>query len=239
MEKSILIIEDDQHIADLLSLHLSEMGAKVMCVSDGLRGLTIALQQHWDMLLLDLSLPGCDGIGICRELRQCQPQLPIIMITARTSETERVRGLESGADDYISKPFGVSEMIARVKAVFRRVDTRHVAGQQETVLRVREIEMNPLKHTVAISGTSVSLTARGYELLLHFVRSPDTVFKRRELLEQVWGYNHTGYLHTVNSHINRLRAKIEPDPSNPIYITTVWGVGYILDSAPSQNTNSH
>lgn len=230
MDKNILIIEDDQHIADLLALHLREMGATVDSASDGLQGLTTALQQHWDMLLLDLSLPGCDGLGICRELRRSRPQLPIIMITARSSETERVRGLDTGADDYISKPFGISEMLARVKAVLRRVEVAQGAILQKTLLRVREIEMDPQKHTVTVNGRQISLTARGFELLLHFVRSPDKVFKRRDLLEQVWGYKHGGYLHTVNSHINRLRAKIEPDPANPIYITTVWGVGYKLSS---------
>lgn len=230
MEKNILIIEDDQHIADLLALHLGEMGASVTLASDGLHGLTVALQGHWDMLLLDLSLPGCDGIGICRELRQCRPQLPVIIISARSSERERVRGLEVGADDYISKPFGISEMIARVKAVFRRMSTAQDTSIQLSILRVREIEVDVQKHVVTVAGTPVSLTGRCYELLLHFVRSPDTVFKRRELLEQVWGYNHGGYTHTVNSHVNRLRARIEPDPGNPIYITTVRGVGYILDS---------
>jgi len=230
VNKNILIIEDDQDIADLLSLHLREMGANVTWASDGLRGLTTALQQSWDMLLLDLSLPGCDGIAICRELRQCRPRLPIIMITARSSETERVRGLDTGADDYISKPFGLSEILARIKAVFRRVEACSEAPQSESLLRVREIEMNPRQHTASVAGHAVSLTAKEYDLLLHFVRTPDKVFKRTELLEQVWGYSHSGYLHTVNSHINRLRAKVEPDPANPVYITTVWGVGYKLDS---------
>lgn len=230
MEKNILIIEDDQHIADLVALHLRETGANVTLASDGLHGLTVALQQTWDMLLLDLSLPGCDGMGICRELRQCQPHLPIIIISARNDERERVLGLEIGADDYISKPFGISEMIARVKAVFRRVSTAQEATQLQPILQVRDIKINLQNHSVEIAGSPVSLTPKSYDLLLHFVRNPDTVFKRRELLEKVWGYHHGGYIHTVNSHINRLRAKIEPDPASPVYITTIWGVGYKLDS---------
>ena len=227
MQKNILLVEDEQDIADILQVHLRDLGANVTHASDGIRGLTLALSQSWDLILLDLNLPRLDGLDICEQVRQTNPATPIILVTARTSEVERVKGLDSGADDYISKPFSISELIARIKAIFRRVDVQ-LQTCNDGVITCNAIVLNPSSHTVFVSGKPVTLTAREFDLLAHFAKAPGQVFKRTGLLEKVWGYGHDGYLHTVNSHINRLRAKIEPDPGSPVYIQTVWGVGYKL-----------
>ena len=228
--KKILIIEDEQEIADLLTLHLTDIGAEVTHVADGLRGLNLAIGQAWDLIVLDLSLPHCSGLDICRQVRELSASTPIIMLTARSAESERVIGLNAGADDYISKPFGISELIARVNSLFRRIEA-FADATADGRLKVGDIEMCPINHTVTVSGEPVTLTAKEFDLLQYFLRAPNRVFKRTELLQDVWGYTHSGYLHTVNSHINRLRAKIEPDPANPRYISTVWGVGYRMPAA--------
>lgn len=235
MSREILLVEDEEDIASILKFHLEEPETHVTVASNGIDGLTLALQPHWDLIILDLGLPKIDGMDICRQVRSINPKVPIILVTARSSEMERVAGLECGADDYITKPFSISEVMARVKAIFRRIDINTQASVNAPVtaplsapLSARDITINPATHAASVNGKPINLTAREFELLLHFVKSPGQVFKRSELLEHVWGYGHTGYLHTVNSHINRLRAKIEPDPAQPRYIQTVWGVGYKL-----------
>lgn len=232
MTKRILLVEDEQEIADIVKLHLQDLGLEVTHAADGIRGLTLALKSQWDLILLDLSLPQVDGLTICQQVRQFNPATPIILVTARTSEAERVTGLDSGADDYITKPFSITELMARVKAIFRRVDALRDTPQSG-IISVNDIILNPTARTVTISGQQVALTSREFDLLSYFAVSPERVFNRKELLEEVWGYQHDGYLHTVNSHINRLRAKIEKDPASPQYIQTVWGVGYKLSSAAS------
>lgn len=227
LSKSILLIEDEQEIADIMMLHLSDLDYSVTHTSDGINGLALALEQHWDLVLLDLTLPRIDGIDICRQVRKSKPALPIILVSARNAEDERIYGLDVGADDYITKPFGIDELIARVKAVLRRVEAMQGVSSTDVVC-VNGVALDPTKRTVSISGKSVKLTVREFELLLYFAKAPGRVFNRSELLEKVWGYGHCGYLHTVNTHINRLRNKIEPDPSHPVYIQTVWGVGYKL-----------
>lgn len=227
LTKSILLIEDEQEIADIMMLHLSDLDYSVTHTGDGIDGLALALKQQWDLILLDLTLPGIDGIDICRQVRKSNPALPIILVSARSAEDERIHGLEEGADDYITKPFGVDELIARVKAVLRRVDALQSVVPTDVVC-VNGVVLDPVRRTVSITGKSVRLTVREFELLLYFAKAPGQVFNRGELLEKVWGYGHQGYLHTVNTHINRLRNKIEPDPAHPVYIQTVWGVGYKL-----------
>ncbi len=227
MSRKILLVEDEQEIADIAKLHLEDLNLEVTHAADGIRGLTLALKGHWDLIMLDLTLPQVDGLTICQQVREFKPATPIILVTARTSEAQRVSGLDSGADDYITKPFSITELIARVNAIFRRVDALRETPKTG-LITVGEIVLNPAARTVSVSGTQISLTSREFELLRFFAMAPEIVFKRKELLEQVWGYQHKGYLHTVNSHINRLRAKIEKDPSNPRYIQTVWGVGYKL-----------
>lgn len=227
MSKKILLVEDEQEIADIVKLHLEDLALEVTHAADGIRGLTLALKNEWDLVMLDLSLPQVDGLTICEQVRKFNPTTPIILVTARTSEAERVTGFDSGADDYITKPFSITELIARVKAIFRRIDALRDAPEIE-VITINDIVISSTSRSVSIAGNPISLTSREFDLLNCFAMSPDRVFNRKELLENVWGYHHAGYLHTVNSHINRLRAKIEKDPSNPRYIQTVWGVGYKL-----------
>jgi two-component system, OmpR family, response regulator len=227
--KSILLVEDEQEIADIVTLHLVDLNYQVTHATDGVKGLTLALKDSWDLVLLDLTLPKLDGLDICKQIRESNPATPIILVSARSGEEERVLGLDVGADDYITKPFSIVELIARVKAVLRRVDAMQGLVPSD-VISVNGIVLNPARHTVSVAGQSVSLTAREFELLLHFAKSPGQVFNRAEILESVWGTRHDGYLHTVNSHINRLRSKIEQNPSKPLYIQTVWGVGYKLAS---------
>jgi DNA-binding response OmpR family regulator len=229
MNRRILLIEDEQTIADLITLHLQDASVDVTCVDDGVQGLTVALREPWDLVLLDLNLPRLDGLDICQQIRHCNPETPIILITARSSEADRIKGLELGADDYVTKPFSVRELIARINALLRRVNTMK-SGTESDVIVAGDIVMNMSTHSVLVNGNMVMLTAREFELLKHFAKTPGQVFKRSELLESVWGHKHEGYLHTVNTHINRLRAKIEPDPGQPSYITTVWGVGYRLSA---------
>ncbi|MBI5138075.1 MAG: response regulator transcription factor [Nitrospirae bacterium] len=221
---SILVIEDNPEIARLVALHLGDMGARVRTAADGSQGLALALSQPFDLVVLDLMLPGVDGLTICRRLRERSPGLPIVMVTAKDAEVDRVVGLEMGADDYVVKPFSVRELVARVKAVLRRAGA--APPQADALLKGHGLELDPARRRVTLDGAEVILTAREFDLLHHFMRHPGLVFTRAQLLDRVWGYGHEGYEHTVNSHINRLRAKIEADPAHPTRVLTVWGVGY-------------
>lgn len=228
-DKHILLVEDDDDIADLLELHLTDEGYGVDLVDDGDEGLRRALDCRYDLIILDIMLPGTDGFDICRRLRQEKCHTPILMVTAKTEEVDKVLGLELGADDYITKPFSIREVLARVKAMFRRVEVdQGTQGQDEddTPIEFDGLVIEPTKRKVTINGDAVDLTSKEYELLLLFARHPGRAYSRDELLDEVWGYQYSGYSHTVNTHINRLRNKIEPDPSSPEYVKTVWGVGY-------------
>ena len=180
------------------------------------------------MLILDLMLPGVDGLEICRRARAMPRYTPIIIISARSTETHRIVGLELGADDYLAKPFSVLELVARVKALLRRVDAlaKGAQGQADASLRQGRLLIDPIARTASLAGAPLELTPREFDLLHFFARHPGKVFSRMGLLNAVWGYNHEGYEHTVNTHINRLRAKIEADPAEPVCIVTVWGQGY-------------
>jgi len=225
----ILLVEDDADIADLLKLHLTDEGHRVDAVDDGDEGLERALNCSYDLIILDIMLPGTDGFDICRRLRQEKCHTPILMVTAKTEEVDKVLGLELGADDYITKPFSIREVLARVKAIFRRVEVdqeAHPADEEDGQIEFDGLLIEPAKRKVTVDGTGVDLTSKEYELLLLFARNPGRAYSRQELLDEVWGYQYSGYSHTVNTHINRLRNKIEPDPSSPRFVKTVWGVGY-------------
>lgn len=224
----VLVIEDDRDIADLVALHLREEGCTVELMHDGQEGLAAAQRQPYDLIILDLMLPGLDGLSVCRELRRGPRYFPILMLTSKSAEIDRVLGLELGADDYLTKPFSIRELVARVNALFRRVEAigRSADAAPPPVIVIGDMRIETDKREVTLRGDSVELTAREFDLLLYFARHPGRVFTRAQLLDQVWGYGHEGYEHTVNSHINRLRAKIERDPANPQYVLTVWGVGY-------------
>ena len=228
-DKHILLVEDDPDIANLLELHLTDGGHRVDVVDDGDEGLERALACSYDLIILDIMLPGTDGFDICRRLRQEKCHTPILMVTAKTEEVDKVLGLELGADDYITKPFSIREVLARVKAIFRRVEVDQEAptdSGDEAPIEYDGLVIDPTKHKVIVEGDSVDLTSKEYDLLLLFARNPGRAYSRQELLDEVWGYQYSGYSHTVNTHINRLRNKIEPDPSTPRFVKTVWGVGY-------------
>ncbi len=232
-KRHVLIVEDERDIAELLALHLRDINCEVTLAADGHEGMRQAFARNWDLVMLDLRLPGPDGLSICRALRRESRYLPILMLTSKSAELDRVLGLELGADDYVTKPFSVSELMARVKAIFRRVESleKRFPGGAES-LTIGPLKIDTAGRQVVIGQEPMSLTAREFDLLLHFARHPGCVFSRAQLLDSVWGYGHEGYEHTVNSHINRLRAKIEPDPAQPEFIVTVWGVGYKLDASP-------
>jgi DNA-binding response OmpR family regulator len=225
--KRILIVEDDAHIAELLRLHLRDEGYEVVHAADGDNGLRLLEGGGWDLLVLDLMLPGVDGLEICRRARAMTRYTPIVVTSARASEVHRIIGLELGADDYLAKPFSMLELVARVKALLRRVDAlARDARIEGGVLESAGLRIDPLAREAYVDGRLVDLTPREFDLLYFFARHPGKVFSRMDLLNQVWGYQHDGYEHTVNTHINRLRLKVEADPAEPRRILTVWGKGY-------------
>ena len=236
MSRSVLVIEDQQEIANLIKLHLKDLPCHVKLAFDGVTGLAEAEAKRYDLIILDLMLPGMDGLEICRRLRGKANYTPILMLTAKTSELDRVLGLELGADDYLTKPFSLPELMARVKAIFRRVDAMAQTGPAAGgTIELAGLKLDTAKHSVTIEGKAVELTSKEFDLLLHFARNPGRVYTRAQLLDMVWGYGHAGYEHTVNCHINRLRAKIGDDYSRPRYILTVWGVGYKFAEAVKSN----
>lgn len=224
--KRVLVVEDEKELARLVELHLKDLGCEVTVADDGRRGLELALDGGFDLLILDLMLPHVDGLEICQHVRRQSNYTPILMVTAKSGEIDRVLGLEVGADDYLTKPFSVRELVARVKAIFRRVEALASRSESGRFLRVGEFEIDEVKRTATLARHSLDLTAKEFDLLVHFARHPGRVYSRAELLDRVWGYGHGGYEHTVNSHINRLRSKVEQDPAHPNYVLTVWGVGY-------------
>jgi DNA-binding response OmpR family regulator len=227
MPRRVLVIEDNRDIASLIQLNLRDLPTETDVAHNGREGLDMARRGEYNLVILDLMLPDLDGIEICRALRNDRSYLPILMLTARSSEVDRVLGLEMGADDYLTKPFSIRELVARVKAIFRRME---VMGENtktsEALIQNNGLEIDCEKHEVTLDGEAVSLTSKEFDLLVHFARHPGRVYRREQLLDQVWGYGYEGYEHTVNSHINRLRTKIERNPTKPHYILTVWGVGY-------------
>lgn len=224
--QQVLLIEDSHDIADLVTLHLGDMGCKVDWSRDGQSGFRKAKEGGYALIILDLMLPGMQGRDICRRLRTEGDFTPILMLTAKSSEQDRVAGLELGADDYLTKPFGMAELCARVKAILRRLDRAAWSDGLQEKIRAGNMVITPEARSVTIGEREVELTAKEFDLLVHFATHPGRVYSRAQLLDQIWGHGHAGYEHTVNSHINRLRAKIEEDPAKPTFVLTVWGVGY-------------
>jgi DNA-binding response OmpR family regulator len=234
MHHRVLVVEDDPDIGSLLQLHITECASEVRLESNGTRALLLAQAAHWDLIVLDWLLPGVDGVSICRRLRANRHRQPIMLLTSRTGESDRVAGLDAGADDYVAKPFGMNEFKARVRAQLRRSDQLRQASATATALppaQAGRIRIDTEARVTSIAGTNIALTAREFDLLAHFMRHPGRVFTREQLLDAVWGSGFDGYAYTVNSHINRLRAKIEADAAKPQHIITVWGVGYRFDQA--------
>lgn len=224
--RKVLVIEDDTSILELLDIHLKDLDCQVTKISNGRLGLEQALANDFDLIVLDIMLPEMDGLDICKEIRKEEIYTPVLMLTSKSEEFDKVLGLEMGADDYLTKPFSVREFIARVKAIFRRVDAMGKSEQQEKIIRAGDLEIDVNKRKVLFNGDRVELTQKEFDLLYLMASHPGRTYTREELLNTVWGYQYSGYEHTVNSHINRLRSKIETDISNPRYIRTSWGVGY-------------
>jgi two-component system alkaline phosphatase synthesis response regulator PhoP len=224
----VLIIEDDSDIANLISIHLRDLDAQVEHSSNGKEGFKLACDHHFDLVILDIMLPEMDGLEVCKKLRSLEIQVPILMLTSKSEEVDKVLGLELGADDYLTKPFSIREFIARVKVILRRKVLHRRKGDSllPQVIHIRDLIIEQEKHLVKVKGTRVDLTPKEYDLLLLLASHPGRIFDRANLLNLIWGYEFSGYEHTVNSHINRLRSKIEPEFAKPTYILTVWGVGY-------------
>ena len=229
MEKRLLVVEDQRDIAELVALHLRDLGHRVDVVHDGSAGLQAARSGDYDLVVLDLMLPGRDGLEVVRTLRAEKNGVAVLMLTARSTELDRVLGLELGADDYLTKPFSVPELQARVKAMLRRLEIQAQPNEEPDAaekIALGALHIDTASREVRVGEREVALTAMEFDLLVQFARNPGRVFTRAQLLDAVWGTTYEGYEHNVNTHINRLRAKIESDPAHPRYVLTVRGVGY-------------
>ena len=225
----ILIIEDDPHIAELLEIHLGDLGYELKQAADGIAGVEKFEEDEYALVILDLMLPKLDGFEVCKQIRAQNKYTPILMLTSRSEELDKVLGLELGADDYITKPFSIRELMARIKAIFRRIEAdkeKATGNSKSKELFFGDLEIYLEKRKVLLDNVPIDLTAKEFDLLTLFASNPGRAYSRQELLDIVWGYQFDGYEHTVNSHINRLRSKIEQDPANSKYIKTVWGIGY-------------
>ena len=234
---TILVAEDQADIRDLIVLNLRNAGYAVTAVADGVAALASQHERADNLLILDLMMPGMDGLEVCKALRARGIATPILMLTAKSTELDRVLGLELGADDYLTKPFSLAELLARVKALLRRADLLRAAQAhaqaQPGSLRNGALEILPVKRQVRYRDAALDFTALEFDLLLYFAQHPGHVFSRAQLLNAVWGYTHDGYEHTVTTHINRLRAKLEANPLRPKLILTVRGAGYKMRDAPA------
>lgn len=225
--KKVLVVEDDPDISQLIRIHLADQGYGITVKNNGKQGFEEAHSESYDLIVLDVMLPEMDGIAVCQRLRALDNFTPILMLTARSEEVDKVIGLESGADDYLTKPFKIREFIARVKAIIRRQDQFVLLASKDVkLLQFGSLEIDEKKRKVMLSQNRIDLTPKEFDLLVLMAKSPGRSYSRAELLELIWGYDFSGYEHTVNAHINRLRAKIEEDQNNPHYILTTWGVGY-------------
>lgn len=229
----IVIVEDDESIAEMLMFHMKAQGHQVTHFADGEIARQNLLQNNYDVVLLDIMLPNCNGLDICKEVRQRKPDLPILMLTSLDGEADRVIGLELGADDYLTKPFSMRECIARVKALLRRSQLSHSAPEPETNperLQIAELSIDSGSRVVTLNDKVVELTAREFDLLFFLAKNTGRVYSRAQLLDDVWGYSHDGYEHTINTHINRLRNKLKRGAGKTDFLQTVWGVGYKFDN---------
>ncbi len=230
---SLLVVEDDENISTALAEYFSRSGYTVTTAADGVAGVETAVNVRPDVVVLDLMLPKMDGLTVCKELRQKNPLMPIIMLTAKDDVVDKVLGLEMGADDYITKPFSLREVEARIKSVLRRSRAAAAAGDghDETPIVRGKLRVDPVRREVTIADKHVDLTPKEFDLLRLFAANPGRVFPRKYLLEKIWDYSYEGYDRTIDSHINRLRAKIEDNPENPQLVLTVWGIGYKFTDA--------
>ena len=229
MNEHLLLVEDDDAIALALRLHLEVSGYRLHREANGQHAMAAIDRQRWDLVLLDLMLPGADGWEVCRHLRARHPDVPVIMLSARSAEAHRVLGLELGADDYLAKPFSMLELVARIRALLRRIDQMRNAPTVKQDFRFGPFRLDTLRRELLRGDVTLPLTLREFDLLHFLLKHPGRAFSRGELLRRVWGEGFDGYEHTVNSHINRLRNRIEDNPREPRRVVTVWGVGYRFD----------
>jgi len=228
--RTLLLVEDEETLAKAVAFSLEREGYKVARAADGVRGLELARELKPDLLILDLMLPKMDGLEVCRVLRR-ETAMPILMLTAKVDEVDKVVGLELGADDYITKPFSMRELLARVKAMLRREEMHQAAKESPSqTLRADGLELEPASRTVRVGGKAVALRPKEFDLLAFLMRNGGVVFTRDRLLEQVWGYDYAGDSRTVDVHVRWLREKIEDDPAKPSRLLTVRGVGYKLEA---------
>ena len=227
MDKTILIIEDEQPIVDIIKFNLQKEGYTILEAYDGAEGLSLALGKSPDLILLDVMLPKMDGFEVCKKVRE-KSSVPIIMLTAREEEVDKVLGLELGADDYMTKPFSIRELSARIKANLRRTIIE-TPEQSENIITSGELTINTERYEVQKKGKVIEITVREFELLKFLAMQPDKIFSRETLLSSVWGYEYYGDVRTVDVTVRRLREKIEDDPSTPKYIVTKRGVGYYFN----------
>lgn len=236
MSQQLLLVEDDDAIADVVQLHLAEAGFRLHREADGRQAMRSIDARPWDLVLLDLMLPGADGWDVCRHLRAHHGHVPVIILSARAAEAHRVLGLELGADDYLTKPFSMLELVARVRALLRRVELMRQPASSHVDLRFGSWRLDPVRRELQHRGVPVPLTLREFDLVYHLARHPGQTFTRAQLLDRVWGAGFDGYEHTVNSHINRLRAKLDHCVHGGRMIETVWGVGYRFNASLAQET---
>ncbi len=231
-EKCVLIVEDEQAIMDILKFNFTKEGYRVVEAMDGEAGLSLALSENPDLILLDVMLPKMDGFEVCKKVRE-KSSVPIIMLTAREEEVDKVLGLELGADDYMTKPFSIRELTARVKANLRRtsIDREQASGGNAEIISSGELSINLERYEVSKRGQVIDITLREFELLKFLAQQPEKIFSRENLLENVWGYEYYGDVRTVDVTVRRLREKIEDDPGMPRYIITKRGVGYYFNKA--------
>jgi DNA-binding response OmpR family regulator len=224
----LLVVEDDQGIQKMITDYFRHNGYEVFAASDGEAGIKMALEERPDALILDIMLPKTDGFSVCRHIRERNPSLPILILTAKDDVVDKVLGLEMGADDYMTKPFSLRELEARVKSILRRMRAKTSESDDATEAPIVRgaLRIEPSRREVTINSKVIDLTPKEFELLALFAKHPGRVYSRKFLLENIWDYTYSGYDRTIDSHINRLRAKIEEDPDNPKMVMTVWGVGY-------------
>jgi DNA-binding response OmpR family regulator len=223
MKPAVLVVDDDRKTVDLIRLYLERDGYRVLSAYDGMKALELARNAHPGLIILDLMLPQVNGLDVCRILRE-ESDLPIIMLTAKSTEEDKLVGLDLGADDYITKPFSPREMVARVRTVLRRVSTPEDKGPAE--VQFGDLVIDFIRHQTRLSGITIHLTPKEFNLLSTLCQQPGRVFTRLELLEQVFGYDYQGFERTVDVHVMNLRKKIERDPANPRFVQTVYGIGY-------------
>ena len=228
MKKTVLVIEDEKPIVDILVFHLQRSGYETLTASDGESGLKLALEKMPDLILLDVMLPKMDGFTVCKAVRRENLAVPILMLTAREEENDKVMGLELGADDYVTKPFAIKELLARVGANIRRVSVAAAETVEADVLESGRLRIHTGRMEVSVDGAPVDLSQREYDLLLYLTRNAGTVASREELMHKVWNYDYMGDLRVVDVAIRRLREKIEPNPAEPVYILTKRGAGYLF-----------